>query len=132
MGVRVKAIVVFVLVEMVGGLMKYKFDETFIWQLMRYNMLQLLKHLRTRSHEITSGYTLKWANRKVKNTCKTSGMENHKDKSLSNGIFFLELPTAMEPRVVNWNLVTKGEPEDDAYADSQHYVLLLSTMWRRA
>lgn len=31
------------------------------------------------------------------------------DKSLSNGIFFLELLSAVEPRVVNWNLVTKGE-----------------------
>lgn len=30
------------------------------------------------------------------------------DKSLSNGIFFLELLSAVEPRVVNWNLVTKG------------------------
>lgn len=31
------------------------------------------------------------------------------DKSLSTGIFFLELLSAVEPRVVNWNLVTKGE-----------------------
>lgn len=31
------------------------------------------------------------------------------DKSLSNGIFFLELLSAVEPRVVNWNLVSKGE-----------------------
>lgn len=31
------------------------------------------------------------------------------DKSLSNGLFFLELLSAVEPRVVNWNLVTKGE-----------------------
>lgn len=28
---------------------------------------------------------------------------------MSNGIFFLELLSAVEPRVVNWNLVTKGE-----------------------
>lgn len=31
------------------------------------------------------------------------------DKSLSNGSFFLDLLWAVEPRVVNWNLVTKGE-----------------------
>lgn len=31
------------------------------------------------------------------------------DKNLSTGLFFLELLTAVEPRVVNWNLVTKGE-----------------------
>lgn len=31
------------------------------------------------------------------------------DKSLSSGLFFLNLLWAVEPRVVNWNLVTKGE-----------------------
>jgi hypothetical protein len=31
------------------------------------------------------------------------------DKSLSNGIFFLELLSAVQPRVVNWKVVTKGE-----------------------
>lgn len=31
------------------------------------------------------------------------------DKSLSSGVFFLDLLWAVEPRVVNWNLVTKGE-----------------------
>lgn len=28
---------------------------------------------------------------------------------MSNGIFFLDLLSAVEPRVVNWNLVTNGE-----------------------
>ncbi|KAK9158448.1 hypothetical protein Scep_005022 [Stephania cephalantha] len=31
------------------------------------------------------------------------------DKSLSKGIFFLELLSVVEPRVVNWSVVTKGE-----------------------
>lgn len=31
------------------------------------------------------------------------------DKSLSSGLFFLDLLWAVEPRVVNWNLVTRGE-----------------------
>jgi hypothetical protein len=31
------------------------------------------------------------------------------DKSLSSGTFFLDLLSAVEPRVVNWSLVTKGE-----------------------
>lgn len=31
------------------------------------------------------------------------------DKSLSDGIFFLELLSSVQPRVVNWSLVTKGQ-----------------------
>ncbi|PWA72371.1 dystrophin [Artemisia annua] len=94
----------------------------FLWQLMRYNMLQLLKHLRTRSHEITDGYILKWANRKVKSTGRTSQMENYKDRSLSNGIFFLELLTAVEPRVVNWNLVTKGISDEEKKLNATYII----------
>ncbi|GKD47494.1 fimbrin-1-like protein isoform X1, partial [Tanacetum coccineum] len=94
----------------------------FLWQLMRYNMLQLLKHLRTRSHEITDGYILKWANRKVKSTGRTSQMENYKDKSLSTGIFFLELLTAVEPRVVNWNLVTKGISDEEKKLNATYII----------
>lgn len=33
----------------------------------------------------------------------------YQDKSLSDGIFFLELLSAVEPRVVNWALITTGE-----------------------
>lgn len=36
-------------------------------------------------------------------------VNSDQDKSLSNGIFFLDLLAAVEPRVVDWQLVTKGE-----------------------
>lgn len=74
-------------------------------------MLQLLKNLRSRSQgkEITDNDILTWANSKVKSAGRTSQMESFKDKSLSTGVFFLELLSAVEPRVVNWSLVTKGE-----------------------
>ncbi|KAL8226438.1 hypothetical protein R6Q57_016270 [Mikania cordata] len=94
----------------------------FLWQLMRYNMLQLLKHLRSRSHEITDDYILKWANRKVKSSGRTSEMENYKDKTLSSGIFFLDLLTAVEPKVVNWNLVTKGITDEEKKLNATYII----------
>ncbi|KAF0917246.1 hypothetical protein E2562_017134 [Oryza meyeriana var. granulata] len=83
----------------------------FLWQLMRYNILQLLKNLRfhLNGKEITDNDILIWANKKVKDSGKRSRMESFKDRSLSSGIFFLDLLGAVEPRVVNWSLVTKGE-----------------------
>ncbi|KAL0361994.1 UNVERIFIED_CONTAM: Fimbrin-5 [Sesamum calycinum] len=100
----------------------------FLWQLMRFSMLQLLKNLRFHSQgkEITDADILNWANNKVKKSGRSSEMESFKDKSLSNGTFFLELLSAVEPRVVNWSLVTKGEtgePENDLNSDSKHHVL---------
>ncbi|OWM85843.1 fimbrin-1-like [Punica granatum] len=96
----------------------------FLWQLMRFNMLQLLKNLRFRSRgkEITDVDILNWANKKVKSTGRTSHIESFKDKSLSSGLFFLELLSAVEPRVVNWNLVTKGESDDEKKLNATYIV----------
>ncbi|KAK4714116.1 hypothetical protein R3W88_020023 [Solanum pinnatisectum] len=87
----------------------------FLWQLMRFTMLQLLKNLRfhAQGKEITDADILNWANKKVKSAGRKSQIDSFKDKSLSNGMFFLELLSAVEPRVVNWSVVTKGETDED-------------------
>ncbi|KAK3014525.1 hypothetical protein RJ639_010075 [Escallonia herrerae] len=96
----------------------------FLWQLMRFNILQLLKNLRSRSQgkEITDADILKWANKKVKSTGRTSQMESFRDKNLSSGLFFLELLSAVEPRVVNWNLVTKGESDEEKKLNATYII----------
>ncbi|XP_077216466.1 fimbrin-5-like [Tasmannia lanceolata] len=96
----------------------------YLWQLMRFNILQLLKNLRFFSHgkELTDADILNWANTKVKSTGRTSQMESFRDKNLSNGIFFLELLSAVEPRVVNWNLVTKGESDEEKKLNATYII----------
>lgn len=96
----------------------------FLWQLMRFTMLQLLRNLRSHSQgkEITDADILNWANNKVKKAGRTSQMESFKDKNLSNGIFFLEILSSVEPRVVNWTLVTKGETDDDKKLNSTYII----------
>ncbi|XP_024005291.1 fimbrin-1 isoform X2 [Eutrema salsugineum] len=95
-----------------------------LWQLMRFHMLQLLKSLRsrTRGKEMTDADILSWANRKVRTMGRKSQIESFKDKSLSNGLFFLDLLWAVEPRVVNWNLVTKGETDDEKRLNATYIV----------
>ncbi|PIA38305.1 hypothetical protein AQUCO_02800172v1 [Aquilegia coerulea] len=96
----------------------------FLWQLMRFNILQLLKNLRfhSKGKEMTDADILKWANTKVKSTGRTSKMESFRDKTLSNGIFFLELLSAVEPRVVNWNVVTKGESDEEKNLNATYII----------
>ncbi|XP_028554385.1 fimbrin-2-like [Dendrobium catenatum] len=52
----------------------------FLWQLMRYNILQLLKNLKSNSceKEITDADILNWANNKVKDSGRQSRMESFK------------------------------------------------------
>ncbi|KAG8387230.1 hypothetical protein BUALT_Bualt03G0231600 [Buddleja alternifolia] len=96
----------------------------FLWQLMRFSMLQLLKNLRSHAQgkEITDVDILNWANNIVKESGRISQMDSFKDKSLSSGTFFLELLSAVEPRVVNWSLVTKGETDEDKKLNATYII----------
>jgi hypothetical protein len=57
---------------LVGPYNEIAFILAFLWQLMRYNILQLLKNLRFHSNgkEITDNDILAWANKKVKDSGK--------------------------------------------------------------
>ncbi|VAH76369.1 unnamed protein product [Triticum turgidum subsp. durum] len=96
----------------------------FLWQLMRYNILQLLKNLRFHSNgkEITDNDILLWANKKVKDSGRQSQIGSFKDRSLSSGIFFVNLLSVVEPRVVNWSLVTKGEKDEEKQMNASYII----------
>jgi plastin-1 len=65
---------------------------------------------------------LLWANKQVKDSGKQSRMESFKDRSLSSGIFFVNLLGAVEPRVVNWSLVTKGEKDEEKQMNASYII----------
>ncbi|XP_028777309.1 fimbrin-2 [Neltuma alba] len=96
----------------------------YLWQLMRYNILQLLKNLRSHSHgkEITDADILGWANNKVRSSGSQSRMDSFKDKSLSDGIFFLELLSSVQPRAVNWGLITKGVTDEEKKMNATYII----------
>ncbi|KAJ0111269.1 hypothetical protein Patl1_03116 [Pistacia atlantica] len=91
---------------------------------MRYNILQLLKNLRFHSNVkgITDADILEWANTKVSNSGSQSRMGSFKDKRLSDGIFFLELLSAVQPRAVNWGLVTKGITDEEKKMNATYII----------
>ncbi|KAJ1279742.1 hypothetical protein BS78_04G178600 [Paspalum vaginatum] len=96
----------------------------FLWQLMRTSILQLLKNLRSHSKdkEITDSDILIWANNKVKESGKTSHIESFKDKRIADGVFFLELLSAVQSRVVDWDMVKKGEDEEEKKMNATYII----------
>lgn len=94
----------------------------YLWQLMRYNMLHLLRTIKYKGKEVSDTDILEWANTKVKASGKTTRIESFKDKSLSSGLFFLDLLAAVEPRVVNWHLVTKGDTEEEKKQNANYTI----------
>ncbi|BAT84226.1 hypothetical protein VIGAN_04153800 [Vigna angularis var. angularis] len=96
----------------------------YLWQLMRYNILQLLKNLRFHSHgkEITDADILRWANSRVSSSESQTRIDSFKDKSVSDGIFFLELLSSVQPRAVNWGLVTKGITDQEKMMNATYII----------
>ncbi|KAH0853062.1 hypothetical protein HID58_032678 [Brassica napus] len=107
-----------------GEIALMKDHSVFHTVLMRYTMLQTLNSLKShwQGKEITETDILNWANRKVKKMGRTSQAVSFKDKNLSNGIFFLELLSAVEPRVVDWGLVTKGRTEEEKMLNATYII----------
>ncbi|CAN7089556.1 unnamed protein product [Brassica rapa subsp. narinosa] len=102
----------------------------YLWQLMRYNILQLLKNLRSHSNgkEITDVDILEWANAKVRKNGSQTRMFSFRDKSLSDGIFFLELLSSVQPRVVNWSLVTNGVTDEEKKMNATYVISIARKM----
>ncbi|KAF2572275.1 hypothetical protein F2Q70_00000289 [Brassica cretica] len=102
----------------------------YLWQLMRYNILQLLKNLRSHSNgkEITDVDILEWANAKVRKNGSQTRMFSFRDKSLSDGIFFLELLSSVQPRAVNWSLVTNGVTDEEKKMNATYVISIARKM----
>lgn len=92
----------------VGGTDISKGDKksilTIVWQLVRMHYLQVIGGL-------TEDKLVAWANDQVGG--KAAPIANLKDKSMADGKFIVNLLAAIEPRAINWDLVTPGENEDD-------------------
>ncbi|KAF7825880.1 fimbrin-2-like [Senna tora] len=76
-------------------------------------------------NDIVQGNTkliLEWANSKVRSSGSQSRMDSFKDKSLSDGIFFLELLSSLQPRAVNWGLITKGISDEEKKMNATYII----------
>ena len=61
---------------------------------------------------------LAWANAAVKD----QDVKSFKDPSLKDGRFLIKLAASIEPRVVNWDLVTAGETDEDRMMNAKYAI----------
>jgi plastin-1 len=92
-----------------------------VWQMMRHHVLSILKSLKVGGKEVTEEDMIKWANEQVAKSGKSSRMQSFKDPTLRTGIFFLELLDSIR-RCVNWEIVTKGETDQDATQNAKYAI----------
>ena len=101
----------------VGNLDILKGDKKMIlavvWQIFRDHTLQLIGGK-------TEEELVQWGNSVVSEEYK---IKNLKDKSLSNGLYFIDICKYIEPRAIDWDIVIKGSNEDADKESNAKYVI---------
>jgi len=92
-----------------------------VWQLMRKDISETLSALAQRlgKREITDAEMVKWANDMSRKGGKNSSIRSFKDSSIGTGIFFLDVLNGMKSSYVDYDLVTPGRTDDDAYLNAK-------------
>jgi len=100
-----------------------KLTLALIWQLMRYHLLEVLASLRKPDEpRISDAELVGWANHQVSASGRGSKIRDLSDKSLDSGVFLLDLLAAVEPRCVNYEMVTAGETEEDKKLNAKYAI----------
>lgn len=95
-----------------------------VWQLMKEHIIETLKKLSSLdgSKSITDADIIAWANGLVEASGRETRMTSFKDRTLSSGQFVIDLLNAIKKSVVNYELVTLGESEDDAKLNAKYAI----------
>ncbi|KAJ4396272.1 fimbrin [Gnomoniopsis smithogilvyi] len=92
-----------------------------VWQLMRRNITLTLSSLAQRlgKREITDNEMVKWANDMSRKGGKNSSVRSFKDPSIGTGVFLLDVLNGIKSSYVDYDLVTPGHKDDDAYLNAK-------------
>ncbi|KAI5294781.1 Fimbrin, actin-bundling protein [Ascosphaera acerosa] len=92
-----------------------------VWQLMRRDITNTLASLAQRmgKREITDGEMIKWANDMSRAGGKTSAIRSFKEPAIGSGVFLLDVLNGMKSSYVDYELVTPGRTDEDAYANAK-------------
>lgn len=95
-----------------------------IWQLMRHHVLKILSSIASASggDAINDAYIVQWANAQVSKAGRASKMTSFRDRSLKSGLFLIDLCYAVEPRAVNWDLVTEAHTDDERINNAKYAI----------
>lgn len=92
-----------------------------VWQLMRKDITNTLSTLAKRmgKREITDAEMIRWANDMSQKGGRTSTIRSFKDQSIGSGLFLLDVLSGMKSSYVDYDLVTLGRTDEEAYANAK-------------
>ncbi|CEL01552.1 Putative Fimbrin [Aspergillus calidoustus] len=92
-----------------------------VWQLMRRDITNTLSSLASRlgKREITDSEMIKWANDMSRKGGRGSSIRSFKDQSIGSGVFLLDVLSGIKASYVDYDLVTPGQTDEQAYANAK-------------
>lgn len=92
-----------------------------VWQLMRKDITVTLSSLAQKlgKREITDSEMVRWANDMSRKGGRNSSIRSFKDPSIGSGIFLLDVLNGMKSSYVDYDLVTSGQTDEDAYLNAK-------------
>eukprot|EP01083_Nonionella_stella_P267022 902517_1 len=102
----------------------------FTWQLMRYHLFKFLASMSVDGKKITDKDVLVFCNESVQKSDlnKKPQIKSFGDNSIASGVFFIYLVASIEPDIVNWDLVTDGENDEDQKLNAKYAISLARKM----
>ena len=99
-----------------------------VWQMMRYHTLQFVKNVNAKKFggkEVTDDMIVQWANDKAKeNSTNNSGLHisSFKDNNLKSSLFFFDLLSAIEPRIIDWSIINAAQTPEDTLLNAKYAI----------
>ncbi|KAL9104695.1 MAG: hypothetical protein Q9163_000373 [Psora crenata] len=92
-----------------------------VWQLMRRDISETLSALAQRlgKREITDAEMVKWANSQAQKGGRSSSIRSFKDQAIGSGVFLLDVLNGMKSSYVDYDLVTPGRSDEEAYMNAK-------------
>jgi len=85
-----------------------------VWQLVKLHYTKIIGSL-------SEDDLVKWAN----NLVADHKIKNLKDKEMSDGHYLLQVLSSIEPRAIDWDIVKKGEAEEDKENNAKYIVSIV-------
>lgn len=88
-----------------------------VWQLMRRDIVSTLGALAQRmgKRDLSDSDMIRWANDQSKKGGRNSAIRSFKDSNIGSGVFLLDVLNGLKSSYVDYDLVTPGKTEDDAF-----------------
>ncbi|XP_065654020.1 plastin-3 [Hydra vulgaris] len=84
-----------------------------VWQMLRDYSIEMINKLSKAGAPTKDAEIVQWVNKKLSDAGKTSSITSFKDPSISTSLAVIDLVDAIVPESIQYDLVTKGENEEE-------------------